>query len=175
LLTRKVVPMSVEIARVREGHIDGCAAALDVVARERAYLTFLEAPPIESSRAFISKSIAKGHPHFVALDGDRVVGWCDATPRDRPATRHSGVLGMGVVPEWRGRGIGERLIRRVIEASRTFGLSRVELAVRDDNSRAMALYRKVGFEVEGRRRRAMLVDGVYYEDILMALLFDAAT
>lgn len=165
--------MSVQIARVREEHIDGCHAALDAVAREGKYLAFLEAPPIELSRQFIGRSITNTHPHFVALDGDRVVGWCDVIPRDRPTTRHSGVLGIGLLPEWRGRGVGRRLIARALEASRAFPLARVELAVRADNARAIALYRKIGFEVEGRRRRAMLVDGLYYDDILMALLFDA--
>jgi len=163
--------MSVEIVRVREEHIGGFHAALDDVARERAYLTFLEAPPIELARKFIGQSIAKGHPHFVALDGDRVVGWCDVTPRDRPATRHGGVLGIGVLPEWRGRGVGGALIGRALEASRAFPLARVELAVRADNARAIALYRKVGFAIEGRRLRAMLIDGIYYDDIMMSLLF----
>jgi GNAT superfamily N-acetyltransferase len=122
--------MSVAITEVREEHIDGCHAALDVVARERKYLTFLEAPPIEASRAFIRGSIANRHPHFVALEGDRVVGWCDVTPRERPATRHGGVLGMGVLPEWRGRGLGQRLMERTLEAARALPLARVELAVR---------------------------------------------
>jgi ribosomal protein S18 acetylase RimI-like enzyme len=167
--------MTLEIASVREEHVEGLHAALDVVARERRYLSFLEAPPIESSRQFIGSSIANGHPHFVALDRGRVVGWCDVTPREqRPTTRHSGVLGIGVLPEWRGRGVGRRLIEHALEASRAFPLARVELTVRADNERAVALYRKIGFEVEGRRRRAMLVDGVYYDDIIMALLFDAA-
>jgi ribosomal protein S18 acetylase RimI-like enzyme len=166
--------MSVEIVEVREEHIVGCHAALDVVAREHKYLTFLEAPPIESSRAFIRENIAQRHPHFVALAGDRVVGWCDVRPRERPVTRHSGVLGMGVLPEWRGQGLGRRLIERTLEAARAYPLARVELAVRADNTRAAALYRKVGFEVEGRRRRAMFVGGVYYDDITMALLFDPA-
>ena len=71
-------------------------------------------------------------------------------------------------------GLGRRLIEPTLEAARAFPLARVELAVRADNERAIALYRKVGFEVEGRRRRAMLVDGVYYDDIIMALLFDLA-
>jgi ribosomal protein S18 acetylase RimI-like enzyme len=166
--------MSVAISEVREEHIEGCHAALDAVARERRYLSFLEAPPIESSRAFIRNSIAGRHPHFVALAGGRVVGWCDVTPRERPTTRHSGVLGMGVLPEWRGRGVGRRLMERTLEAARAFPLTRVELAVRADNECAIALYRKIGFEVGGRRRRAMLVDGIYYDDIIMALLFDAA-
>jgi ribosomal protein S18 acetylase RimI-like enzyme len=166
--------MSVEITEVREEHIESCNAALDVVARERKYLTFLEAPPVESSRAFIRNSIAGRHPHFVALEGDRVVGWCDVTPRERPATRHGGVLGIGVLPQWRGRGLGPRLMERTLEAARAFPLTRVELAVRADNERAIALYRKVGFEVEGRRLRAMHIDGIYYDDIIMALLLDVA-
>jgi ribosomal protein S18 acetylase RimI-like enzyme len=166
--------MSIEIAPVREEHIEGCHAALNTVARERRYLTFLEAPPVEQSRQFIGRSIARRHPHFVALDGDRVVGWCDVTPHEQPATQHRGLLGMGLLPEWRGHGVGRRLIERTLEASRAFPLARVELAVRADNEDAMALYRKVGFEVEGRRQRALFVDGIYYDDIVMALLFDEA-
>jgi len=166
--------MSVEIAKAREAHIVGWNAALDAVSRERRYLTFLEGPPIESSRQFIGNGIAKGHPQFVALEADRVVGWCDVTPRDRPATQHCGVLGIGLLAEWRGRGVGRRLIERALEASRAFPLTRIELAVRADNHHAVALYRKIGFEVEGRRQRAILVDGVYFDDIVMALLVDAA-
>jgi hypothetical protein len=51
--------MSVETTEVREEHIDGCNATLDVVARERKHLSFLEAPPIKASRAFIGMSIAQ--------------------------------------------------------------------------------------------------------------------
>jgi RimJ/RimL family protein N-acetyltransferase len=165
--------MSVTIASICEAHIDSYHAALDVVAREHKYLSMLEAPPIEASRRFVGWSIANRHPHFVALDGDRVVGWCDVTPHDRPANRHRGTLGIGVVPPWRGSGVGRRLMERTLEASRAFPLTRVELSVRADNAHAIALYRKVGFEVEGRRQRAILVDGVYYDDVMMALLLDA--
>jgi RimJ/RimL family protein N-acetyltransferase len=164
--------MPVTIARISEAHIEGYHAALDVVARERRYLTFLEAPPIEVSRRFVVRNITEGYPQLVALDGDRVVGWCDVVPKDWPSTRHCGSLGMGLLPDWRGRGVGRRLIERTLEAARTFPLARVELAVRADNGGAMALYRRVGFEEEGRRRRAVRVDGVYYDDVVMAVLLD---
>ena len=35
--------------------------------------------------------------------------------------RHCGVLGMGLLPAWRGRGLGERLMRQALEAARAFG------------------------------------------------------
>jgi RimJ/RimL family protein N-acetyltransferase len=166
--------MSITIAAMGEEHIDGFHAALDVVARERVYLMLLQAPPLDVARDFLSRSIAKGLPLFVALEGASVVGWCDVTVRDDRATaRHCGSLGMGVLPGWRGRGVGRRLLERTIDAARAYGLARVELSVRADNQPALALYGKVGFAVEGCRRRALLVDGVYHDLILMALLLCA--
>jgi ribosomal protein S18 acetylase RimI-like enzyme len=164
----------VEIIPIREELIDSFHAALDVVCRERAYLAFLEAPPIEQAREFVRDNIAKGYPHLVALEQGNVVGWCDVTPAGRPTMRHGGILGMALLPEWRGRGLGRRLIGQALEAARKFGFLRVELTVRDDNVRAQALYRRVGFAVEGRKRRAVLVDGVFCDLIVMALLFDEA-
>lgn len=88
--------------------------------------------------------------------------------------QHCGVLGMGLLPDRRGRGLGRELMRRTIEAARAFGLARVELTVRDDNAPAKALYRELGFEVEGRKACALRVDGVFHDLIMMALLFDVA-
>jgi len=164
--------MTIDIVRIREDLIESFHAALDVVCRERVYLAFLEAPPIEQAREFVVGNIVKGYPQLVALEGERVLGWCDVTPVQRPVMRHCGVLGMGLLPEWRGRGLGERLMRQTLEAARAFGFSRVELTVRAENARALALYRRVGFEVEGRKRRAVLIDGVFSDLVIMAQLFD---
>jgi len=166
--------MSIALMQIREEHIESYHATLDAVARERAYLALLEAPPIEGTREFVRSNVAMGCPHLVAVEDGRVVGWCDATPMARPTMQHCGVLGMGLLPDWRDRGLGRELRRRALDAARAFGLARVELTVRDDNTPAMALYRKLGFEVEGCKRRALLVDGVFYDLIVMALLFDVA-
>ena len=57
----------IEIVPITQGHIEGFHKTLDVVARERRYLSFLEAPPFESTRAFILDMIEQGYPDFVAL------------------------------------------------------------------------------------------------------------
>jgi ribosomal protein S18 acetylase RimI-like enzyme len=163
---------AVEIVPIGQGYIDGFHRTLDSVARERRYLAFLEAPPIESTRAFVLGNIKRGHPHFVALSADgEVIGWCDVTPLDRPSLAHRGVLGMGLLPQFRGRGIGTKLIRSALAASRAFGLHRVELTVREHNSSAIELYKKEGFEIEGVQRDAILVDSVYEDLVCMAILF----
>lgn len=67
----------VEIIPMTEDYIDQFRDCLDTVAREREYLALLEAPPPDEVRRFILSAIANGIPQFVALDADRVVGWCD--------------------------------------------------------------------------------------------------
>jgi ribosomal protein S18 acetylase RimI-like enzyme len=159
----------IEIVPIAQGHIEGFYKTLDIVARERRYLSFLEAPPFESTRAFILDMIEQGYPQWVALSGGEVIGWCDVTPKPRPIYAHSGVLGMGLLPPFRHQGIGKRLIVQALDAARAFGLQRVELTVRENNTNAIALYKQTGFVIEGVQRNAILLDGDYENLILMAV------
>jgi ribosomal protein S18 acetylase RimI-like enzyme len=161
---------TVEIVPITEEHIESFHQTLDVVARERRYLAFLEAPPLDSTRAFILNHIRQRYPQFVAISAGEVVGWCDVTPKSRPIYAHCGVLGMGLLPRFRGQGIGTRLILRTLHAARARGLSRVELSVREGNVNAIALYEKVGFVTEGLQRNGVLIDGVYENVVEMAIL-----
>jgi len=162
---------SLEILPMTPDHIDGFHRTLDYIARERRYLAFLEAPPLDSTRAFVLDLIRRGCPQYVAVAEGEVVGWCDLTPKDRPVYAHAGVLGMGLLPPFRGRGVGTRLMTTVLAAARRARLRRVELTVRETNTSAIALYAKMGFEVEGRFRDAVEVDGVYENVLGMARLF----
>jgi RimJ/RimL family protein N-acetyltransferase len=162
----------IEIVPIAPAHMDGFHRLVDLVARERRYLAMLEAPPLELMRAFNSDIIKKGHPRFVALSAGEVVGWCDVLPKPWPIQAHVGVLGMGLLPPFRGQGIGGRLIATALDAARRFGLSRVELTVREDNANAIALYKKIGFVAEGVQRHAFRVDGEYKNLVMMALLFE---
>lgn len=160
--------MPIEIVPIQRRHVPGFRAVLDAVARERRYLAFLEAPPLDRVRRFVLGNLRSGTAQFVALDGDAVVGWCDVTPKLHETLRHSGTLGMGVAPTHRGRGIGARLIATTLDAAAANGLSRIELMVRTDNAPAIALYRRSGFELEGTCRRYLKVDGAWHDAYLMA-------
>jgi RimJ/RimL family protein N-acetyltransferase len=162
--------MPMQIVPIREDYIDGFHRTLDFVARERRYLAFLEAPPIEEVRGFVRDIIKRGYPQYVAIASDDVVGWCDVVPMNRPVFAHIGVLGMGLLPPFRRRGIGTDLIRATLTAARTFGLHRVELTVWENNTGAIELYKKAGFAIEGLRRDAVQIDGVLENALAMALL-----
>jgi ribosomal protein S18 acetylase RimI-like enzyme len=97
-----------------------------------------------------------------------VVGWCDVNPKTHESLRHSGVLGMGVAASHRGQGLGSALLHATLEAASARGITRIELVVRADNAAAIALYERHGFELEGRLRNYMIVDGAAYDALAMA-------
>ena len=163
----------IDIVPISEDHAESFRACLDTVARERRYLAQIEAPPLERIRAFVRESIDSDAVQFVAIEEGRVVGWADIFPAWAPAVAHCGTLGMGVLPAYRGQGIGKRLLQACIAKAWTQGITRIELAARSDNTRAIRLYESLGFEHEGIRRHAMRFDGVYHDAAQMRLLRDA--
>lgn len=164
--------MTLSIEPLEERHFPGLREALDSVARERRFLAFTEAPPPEQALAFYTSVLANRWCLRVAAVEGLVVGWCDVLPTHGQARAHVGHLGMGVVSEARGRGIGSALLRAAVEAAWASGLTRIELSVRCDNARARALYERHGFAAEGLLRRAFRLDGKYFDAVAMALLRD---
>jgi RimJ/RimL family protein N-acetyltransferase len=161
----------VRIVPTGEEHVGGFHAAVDVVARERRYIALVEAPPIAASLAFVRAVSARGGVHLVAVTADgTVVGWCDVHRGEREGFRHVGHLGMGLLPGYRGRGLGRRLMESAIAKAWEAGMERIELEVFASNARAFTLYEKLGFVTEGVKRRARKLDGRYDDLVLMALL-----
>lgn len=165
--------MNYEIVPISKKHIDGFWRAMDSVAKEGLYIAFLEAPSLEKTEYYIFEQLKNNMPHYVALvDGD-VVGWCDISSLNRPVFVHSGILGMGLISKYRGNGIGKALIQATLMKAKEIGLTRVELDVREKNTRAIELYKKFGFIVEGIKRNSTRINGIYENDLVMGLLLDS--
>jgi RimJ/RimL family protein N-acetyltransferase len=160
--------MSVRIVYPTEDLFRSFYEALTEVARERVYLEMIEPPPFEKVAAFQRSLVEKKGPVFYAVDGETVVGWCDAFPVDHPRMKHRASLGMGIVGGYRGKGIGAQLLKAVIEQAKAFGLEKIELHVYTTNAPAIRLYEKVGFEREGLIRKYRQLDGVYYDSLMMS-------
>jgi len=160
----------IRIVPTSEHRAESFRAAVDSVARERKYIGLIEAPPIESTHEFLRRILSGGGVQLLAVDpSEIVVGWCDILRNSFEGFRHVGRLGMGLLPEYRGRGLGKLLTTRTIQAARDAGMERIELEVFASNSRAIALYRSLGFVTEGAKRGARKLDGQYDDLIVMAL------
>lgn len=159
-----------DVAPTESSHLPALYEVIDSIAREGKYLGFTKAPPWEQSLAFYRSLLETGAPYFVALSGNRVVGWCDVAPVMGDTRSHIGVLGVGLLPEARHLGLGRRLMEAAIARAWSMGLTRIELTVRDDNLNAKALYESLGFHAEGLRRKASVVGNEVHDVWAMALL-----
>ena len=164
--------MNWTVVPIAEEHIVGFHAVLDEVARERRWMSFLDAGLLEDTRQFVRNNIARHHPQFVAVRDGAVIGWADVVPASRPLYAHVGTLGMGIREAYRGQGLGKLLVLAALAGAKARGMTRIELTVREANLRAIGLYRSVGFVTEGIKRDAIFLDGQYENVLFMAVLLE---
>src|SRR5262245_31698309 len=117
----------------------GLCACVDAVARERRYLGNVRGFTVEETRSFLASFADSAGVQLVALAEAAVVGWCDVTPLPFEGMRHVGRLGMGLLPAYRGQGLGRQLLREVLRRVFAKDLLRVELEVFVSNVAAVRL------------------------------------
>jgi RimJ/RimL family protein N-acetyltransferase len=107
---------------------------------------------------------------LLAFVEEKLVGTLSFQGGARPRTRHTGEFGTSVLREYWGAGIASALIDSLLEWSKQGGIIRkINLRVRSDNLRAINLYRRKGFSIEGTLTKQMLVGGRYYDNLWMGL------
>ena len=75
---------------------------------------------------------------------------------------------IGIREAYTGQGIGTRLFTALEAWARQAGVRRLHLTVETDNARALALYHKMGFQIEGQVRNALQIQGRWFDDYIMA-------
>lgn len=108
---------------------------------------------------------------LVALVDNKIVGSCSLkTNESRVRLKHVGLLGITILQEYWGLGIGKSIMQSAINMGKEAGLTRIELTTRVDNEKAISLYKKLGFEIEGQLKNAMFIDGKYFDNYIMGLI-----
>ena len=152
---------------IRPGRVEDARELAEVfaaIAEERDGIA--SEPPVDvDGRAEVFAASIGGT--IVAIAGPRIVG-----SLHMDSSRFGvGEIGMALLPEWRGRGVGSALLAAAIDKARANGLHKLALEVFPHNEAAIALYRKFGFVEEGRRikhyRRA---SGELWDSVVMGLL-----
>lgn len=129
------------------------------------------APSVEQERRFILQmSESPRSVLLVAEVAGKIVGMADFHGHPQPERAHAGEFGMSTAKQWRGRGVGTRLLERLLEWAREQHIERVELRVFSNNTGAIRLYERFGFVVEGRQVNAVRVADGYVDIIFMAKL-----
>ena len=108
---------------------------------------------------------------IAVFDGDKVVGNCNLSIKNRNKVRHRAVLAIGLRKSHYRLGIGTTLITELSIIARSVGCTQFELEYVDGNYRAKGLYEKCGFKMTGRRVRALRFDdGSWHDELIMVKL-----
>ncbi|WP_411678213.1 GNAT family N-acetyltransferase [Caproicibacter sp.] len=126
---------------------------------------------IQKTENFIAAMGPNSH-EFVAVTEDngteKIIGMVGLNISANPRLRHSAGLGIMVHRDYQNQGIGEALMKTVLDvADNWLMLVRVELGVYTDNDRAIRLYKKMGFEAEGTKQKAAIRNGTYVDEMIM--------
>lgn len=108
---------------------------------------------------------------LVAEHGHEIVGSIDLTGGKRNRIKHTSLIGVGMLTQWQGVGLGTALFGCIIDwATHHSPIELLWLEVVGANERAFALYRKMGFIETGRQQRYFRLSENRYEDnVIMSL------
>jgi ribosomal protein S18 acetylase RimI-like enzyme len=105
---------------------------------------------------------------LVAEESDQLLGFIAILGDDLNKKRHSKYIAMGVRSDFQGKKIGSALMEAAIHFCSEQNASRIELTVMTTNLKAISLYKKFGFEIEGTRRNSLMVQGHLVDEYLMS-------
>ncbi|TCS41605.1 GNAT family N-acetyltransferase [Reinekea marinisedimentorum] len=106
---------------------------------------------------------------YVAMLDDQIVGNLGMEVCVNPRRRHVASFGMGVRDDAAGKGVGSALLKTAIDlADNWLNLKRLEITAYTDNERAICLYKKFGFIVEGESEAFAFRNGKYVSAYHMA-------
>ena len=78
------------------------------------------------------------------------------------------IFGTYVEKEYRGKGIGHKLMESVIKnIQKNVNVSKIELNVNPEQKAAVKLYEKYGFELVGRLEKGLKIDDKFYDELIM--------
>jgi RimJ/RimL family protein N-acetyltransferase len=110
---------------------------------------------------------------IVAEAGGELAGYVELAGGGFRRNRATALLVIGVLAPASGKGIGGGLLAEAKRWAAGHGLHRLELTVMAHNHRAIELYQRSGFWVEGRRTECLVVDGHFVDELYMATVLSA--
>lgn len=121
---------------------------------------------------FIESTKADHHSIILlATMDDKIISIASITSSPKARTKHVGTLGIVIAEEHCGFGLGRKLMEELIEWARgNSSTKKIHLVTREDNDKAIELYKKVGFKEEGLLEQDTYINGKYYNTLIMGLM-----
>lgn len=112
-----------------------------------------------------------------AFDENRLIGQLTfrVVEHDHPWEKHIGEFGMMILQGYWSQGLGSKMLQILDKIAKNTHIHRLEARVRSTNYRGLDLYLRHGFEIEGIRQKAALIDGQYKNEFYISkMIMDAS-
>ena len=165
--------MNFQIRKARKGDAQAILRIHhDVIAEKDYFISVIEEfhKTEEAQREWIQEISENDRDMLLVAEvNTKVIGWLVFKSQDRKRLMHTGSFGVMIHKDYRGKGIGKDLIKKLIQwAQQNPKIEKISLGVFSTNQRAIALYKQLGFIEEGRKiREFKFTENEYVDDILM--------
>ena len=128
---------------------------------------------IEQTQSRLRHVLNQENSTYLVAEGDgKHVGYLMVHGGMFKRNRHSAYIVIAILQAYANQGVGTQLFDALFVWASKHQLTRLDLTVMSHNKAAIALYQKMGFEIEGTKRRSLCVDGIYRDEYYMAKILD---
>lgn len=166
--------MNITITKAQPSDARELLEVLKIIGGETDNLTFgSEGFPatVEEEEAYLASLVGStSSAMFIVRKDGKLVGSASFRGMERTRLKHRAEIGISLLKEVWGQGIGSMLMETLIDFAKTEAhVEIISLEVNSENTRAIRLYEKYGFEKIGHYKGFFKVDGKYLDFDLMNL------
>ena len=147
----------------------------NLVGAETTYLSFGADEykvSLEQQESMIESTNSSDNNFMIlALVDKKIIGIGTISSNQKKKGKHVGILGIVITEKYCDLGLGKIMMDYLINWCRNNNITtKISLSVREDNPRAIALYKKCGFEVEGILKNETYIDGEFFNIVCMGMV-----
>lgn len=161
--------LEVTIRQAREDDLTGLVGAIREALDDKIYIEAETlADVVESENVLLRHNELMKRVFFVATVHNDVVGWVHIHAPEVEKLEHTAELTVGVIDEYRGRGIGSRLLDHGVDWALDNDFEKLYNSVPSTNERAIDFLEAHGWEIEAVRERHYRIEEEYVDEVMMA-------
>lgn len=164
------------IRQAKESDAEGFLELWEFLDTETEYMLFEpneRKATLEAQRSRLADATSSEHVHILALEDVEkklIAGFCAGRRSLNFRDKHSLEVVVGIRQSYTGKNWGFKLLSELEKWARTKGISRLELGVMVNNLNAITLYKKLGYEIEGTKRKSVYLKSGYVDEYVMSRL-----
>ncbi len=165
--------LEVTIRQAREDDLTGLVGAIREALADKTYIVGeTVADVVESENVLLRHNELEKRVFFVATVHGDLVGWVHVNAPELEKLEHTAELTVGVIDEYRGHGIGSKLLDRGVDWALDHSFEKLYNSVPSTNEDAIEFLEARGWEIEAVRKNHYKIDDEYVDEVMMAKVLE---